>query len=233
MRLIDHFADLLIGQTEEVSEQQLGPQAMGELAQASVQRTLLRDSILLHHGVGFSDERLQIIDRRGCLPESLQQVQAAVVGNATQPAPQAATSPEATDPLHGLQEHLLANILGLLGVTEDPDGEGRERVAIDRHQKLERLVQLTAAHERERLGLAGVINTCSRRFLRQDTRALGGRRIDWAAIRIRNGDAEAITRALGPCLRFFGLAPRSPIVVESWVGCRIGFACGRTVASCS
>jgi hypothetical protein len=128
--------------------------------EASLEGALLFDSIFIHRGIRLSSEHIQDgeVVNRTCSPDTPQLIQATMVGDPAEPAPQGAAPLEFVDSLKCFEKHLLADVLGELAVAEDPEGKRGERCAIGGHQDLQRLVSSAAAYASDRCLLGPAID---------------------------------------------------------------------------
>jgi hypothetical protein len=125
----------------------------------------LGDSIRIHGGVRLPDEPIQELALIvcPCSPESPPLIQTTMIGDATQPAPQAAASLEPVESLKCFEKYLLADVFGQLVVADDPERECRDGDSIGIHQDLERLIASPAAYAHEGRFLGRTIDAGARR----------------------------------------------------------------------
>src|SRR5215831_313526 len=108
-----------------------------------------------------------------CSSTPTQFIEAAMVGDSTQPAPQAATTLKSLNPLECLEEYLLAYILGSFAVAENTNRKRGDRGTVCDHEDLKRVFTPPPRDARQRRLLCRAIDAFVPRLRRRRTVVLG------------------------------------------------------------
>src|SRR6188474_404073 len=118
------------------------------------------DSPRIELGIGRRGELvayIEIVVRCGS-PVAPQRVEGAMTCNAAQPLPQTAAPLELGQSLVRVEEHLLANVFGSLGIADHMERKRGDGGAIRNHQDLECFISLAESNLVERSLLRGRID---------------------------------------------------------------------------